>query len=73
MGVVIVYDITNRDSFDNVNYWMSNLNEHAAENICKILLGNKIDYAEQKREVAAEEGQRLATKNTIKFFECSAK
>ena len=72
MGVVIVYDITNRGSFDNVNYWMSNLKEHAAENICKILLGNKIDCAEQKREVAIEEGRRLATKNAIKFFECSA-
>ena len=52
---------------------MHNLNEHAAENICKILIGNKFDIAVEKREVSAEEGQRLATKNSIKFFECSAK
>ena len=73
MGVVIVYDVTNRDTFENVNYWMNNLNEHAAENICKILIGNKIDCSAENREVAAEEGKRLASKNSIKFYECSAK
>ena len=40
----------------DVNYWMNNLNEYAAENICKILIGNKLDAASEKREVVTEEG-----------------
>ena len=42
-GIIIVYDITDRLTFDNVKHWMEQINQFAANNICKILIGNKCD------------------------------
>lgn len=49
MGVVIVYDITDENSFQNVKSWADQVNKHGVKNISKILLGNKSDSADAER------------------------
>ena len=54
-GIIIVFDITNRDSFNNIRNWLYEINNHS-ENICNILVGNKIDLAD-KREITYKEAK----------------
>lgn len=49
-GVLLVYDLTDEESFKNINFWLSDLNKHAPEKIVKILVGNKFDLAEVNNE-----------------------
>ena len=66
--VFIVYDVSNRSSFDNVSNWISFVKN--IEKTTMILCGNKIDL---NREVQTNEGQDLAKNENLLFFECSAK
>ena len=66
--VFIVYDISNRNSFENVQNWINFVKN--IEKTTMILLGNKIDL---ERDVETKEGQEIAEREGIKFFECSAK
>ena len=70
-GGLIVFDVTNRKSFENVSHWLEEVNNHC-ENIPLLLVGNKIDLEDQ-REVSSEEGKVLAKKLGLPFFETSAK
>eukprot|EP00357_Protocruzia_adherens_P037301 CAMPEP_0114987554 /NCGR_PEP_ID=MMETSP0216-20121206/9072_1 /TAXON_ID=223996 /ORGANISM="Protocruzia adherens, Strain Boccale" /LENGTH=215 /DNA_ID=CAMNT_0002350165 /DNA_START=53 /DNA_END=697 /DNA_ORIENTATION=- len=72
MGVILVYDITDAQSYENVDYWMKNLEDHASPHISKLLIGNKSDLTEA-RTVDYEKGKALADGYGIKFIECSAK
>ena len=54
-GVVIVYDITDRESFESVKNWMVEIEKYAQENVNKLLIGNKCDLT-AKRQVSPEEG-----------------
>ena len=47
MGIILVYSVTERESFDNVNNWMKQITEHADDNVCKILLGNNCDMPDR--------------------------
>jgi Ras-related protein Rab-1A len=71
-GIIIVYDVTNKDSFDNVKQWMQEIEKFASENVNKLLVGNKSDLEEQ-RKVTYDEGVELAKKFDIPFLEVSAK
>ena len=71
-GVIIMYDITNRVSFENIDKWLYLLSQNVA-NKAKILVGNKLDLADEKRIVEEEEGQKTADKNKMPFFETSSK
>ena len=71
-GAIVVYDITRRDSFENVNVWLDELKEHGDTGINIIILGNKIDLVTQ-REVTVEEGQKLAESKRAFFMEVSGK
>ena len=66
--VFIVYDVSNRTSFDNISNWISFVRN--IEKTTMILCGNKIDLT---REVQTNEGEELAKKEGLLFFECSAK
>jgi small GTP-binding protein len=68
--VFIVYDITNRKSFENLQSWIDFVNNIENSNI--VILANKIDL-ENQRQVQTEEGQNLADKNGLLFLETSAK
>jgi Ras-related protein Rab-8A len=72
MGILLVYDITNRGSFLNIQGWNGNIEQHASEGVNKILIGNKRDWTDQ-RKVTEEEGQELADELGVKFQETSAK
>merc|ERR1712230_95286 len=59
MGILLVYDVTDEKSFNNIRTWFSNVEQHASEGVNKILIGNKCDW-EEKRAVSTEQGQALA-------------
>ena len=42
MGIMLVYDITNQKSFNNVTNWLRNIDEHASEDVVRVLVGNKV-------------------------------
>ena len=70
---ILVYSVCSRESFNNLDNWISQLKKYSLPNSKIILLGNKCDD-EQKREVSYEEGKRLCEKNKLEFFqEISAK
>jgi len=72
MGIMLVYDITNAKSFDNIAKWLRNIDEHANEDVERMILGNKCDM-EDKRVVSKERGDGIAKEHNIKFLETSAK
>ena len=69
---LLVYDVTKKKSFDNITSWIEECKSQTSKKIFLVLVGNKIDLEEQ-REVTTEEGQELAEKLGIKFYEASAK
>ena len=69
---LVVYDISSRDSFNNINTWIEACKNQSPKTIFFVLVGNKSDL-EDKREVTKEEGQELAEKYGILFYETSAK
>lgn len=71
MGIILVYDVSERNSFENVEEWISQINEETTAGEIEILLvGNKIDL---ERSVQKEEGEFLSKKYKIPFIETSAK
>ena len=71
-GIILIYDITNKKSFENVRTWINQIKEEVSEKVSIILVGNKIDD-EEHRAVQTEEGKNLAKELGLMFFECSAK
>lgn len=49
MGILLVYDVTDEASFNNIRNWIRNIEQHASDNVNKILVGNKADMDESKR------------------------
>jgi small GTP-binding protein len=69
---LIVYDISNKDSFKNVLNWIEDCKVFSPKNILLVLIGNKSDLND-KRQVSIEEGKKVADENNMIFFETSAK
>ena len=71
---MIVYDITNRQSFENATQWIAQVHEHAHENLVLALVGNKCDLAHlpNTRQVSTLEAARFANKHSMEFIETSA-
>ena len=69
--ILVVYDVTERKSFQNVTTWVECIEKFAKSNVLKILVGNKTDL-EDKRVVTTEEGKKLAMDNGLKYYEISA-
>ena len=70
-GMILMYDITNRDSFEHVTVWINNIREICSQ-IPIILVGNKCDL-EEERIVTEEEGREIAENNKMNFLEASGK
>ena len=68
--IILVYDITNKTSFNNLNSWIEFINNYESTTI--IICGNKIDLKD-KREVSYEEGEKFSEEKKMDFFEISAK
>ena len=71
-GIMIVYDITNKESFLNVDKWLQQAAEYGSPRARIILVGTKCDL-ESERQVSYEDGLRKAEQHGIKFIETSAK
>ncbi|OAD68067.1 hypothetical protein PHYBLDRAFT_136523 [Phycomyces blakesleeanus NRRL 1555(-)] len=71
-GALLVYDITRRDTFENLSTWLEDVRQHANPNTVIIVIGNKSDL-DNKRQVSREEGERFARENDLFFLEASAK
>ena len=71
-GILLLYDITDKKSFDNVKTWIEQIREEVSDKVSVILVGNKIDDVEG-RKVKTEEGEKIAKEIGVSFFECSAK
>jgi len=68
----IVYDITKRETFENVQVWLDDIKNQCPQTVLLVLVGNKLDL-ENERQISYEEGESFAQKNNMYFFETSAK
>jgi len=71
VGAFVVYDVTNRESFDNIDFWISKLKELSGD-IPFIIIGNKIDKKDE-RLVSLEEARERAESYSVQYMETSAK
>jgi GTPase SAR1 family protein len=63
LGAILVYDVTNRESFTNCKYWVDNIRQYADESVVIALVGNKADVANltgYKRKVTMQEAMEFA-------------
>ena len=70
-GIIMVYDVTVRDSFNHVREWLQEVDKYASADTCKLLIGNKCDRSD--RVVTEQEGQGLARELGMPFLETSAR
>ena len=71
-GILLLYDVTNKDSFKNLESWLIEIEKNAKEKVLKILIGNKCDLTDD-REITSDEGKAFALRNGMEFMETSAK
>ena len=71
-GIFVVYDISDTESFKNINNWLIEIEKNANKNVYKILVGKKCDL-EDKRTVSYQQGKELAETYGMQFIETSAK
>ena len=70
-GIILMYDITKKSSFESIPSWMEQIKENKGNEFPIVLCGNKCDL-EEKRVISMEEGEELAKKYGISFFEISS-
>ena len=71
-GVILVYDVTDRESFDRIQKWAAQIDQYQDLHLCRLLVGNKSDM-ESARKVTTQEGEDLAKSLGTGFVETSAK
>ncbi|XP_034075680.1 ras-related protein Rab-26-like isoform X2 [Gymnodraco acuticeps] len=71
-ALLLLYDVTNKSSFDNIKAWLTEIHEYAQQDVVLMLLGNKAD-ATHERVVKREDGERLAKEFGVPFMETSAR
>lgn len=73
MGILLMYDVTNLESYNNLSYWLRNIQENASPDVVKVLAGNKCECSATQRMVDKERGEKVSdcrkcsidTNNTI--------
>ena len=71
-GILLMYDITDKQSFNNIENWMQTIKDNAGNKMATVLIGTKCDL-EEERAIPTEKGKNLAEKFEIHFFETSSK
>jgi len=71
-GIIVVYDVTDLESYNNVKQWLHEIDRYACENVNKLLVGNKSDL-QGKRAVETKDAAEFADSLGIEFLETSAK
>ena len=72
-GVILIYDIGEKDSFEAVDNWIKSIREIGKDKLPIILVGNKCDLSDDKRMISLKEGQDKADEFNIPFYETSCK
>lgn len=70
-GALVVFDVTSRESFENIAKWITELQNKTDVGLCVIIVGNKTDLKEQ-RVVTTEEAEKYAKANGFQYLETSA-
>ena len=70
-GILLIYDVTNIKSFQNIKKWVNQIKDKASSKICIVLVANKVDV--ENRIVSIDDGDDLASALGLKKFESSAK
>ena len=70
IGIILMYAITDRESFEHVENWITSIETEAQKKVILILVGNKVD--KKDRKVFKEEGEQVAKEKNFPFFETSA-
>ena len=70
--MIIVYSITDQESYDSIRGWVESCNQHCKPDVVKFIVGTKVD-CEHEREVSKEQGQQLANELECEFCEVSSK
>ena len=73
-GVVLVYDVTSRESFEDLDTWLAEAAKFGASprELCFTVCANKVDVTGKKRLVSEEEGRQFASNRNLTYFETSA-
>jgi len=71
-GIIVVYDVTDKQSFHNVQHWMQEIEKYAGESVNKLLVGNKCDLS-SKKVVSYDEAKELADSLGLQLLETSAR
>ena len=71
-GILLIFDVTDKDSFKNLSNWLIEIEKNASKNVLKVLIGNKTDL-EEKRVITYNQGKEFADTYGLKFIETSAK
>jgi len=71
-GIIVVYDVTDAESFQNVTQWLHEIDRYASNGVNKLLVGNKSDL-NAKRQVTYEQAKEFADSMNMEFLETSAK
>lgn len=75
-GIILVYDVSDKKSMDNVEYWVKNIKAHASETVHVALVGNKTDLRKEGNSdncTDTETGKEFAQRYNVPYFETSAK
>ena len=71
-GILLIFDVTDKDSFKNLSNWLIEIEKNASKNVLKVLIGNKCDL-EEKRVISINQGKEFADTYGLKYIETSAK
>ena len=71
-GILLLYDVTDKESFKNLSNWLIEIEKNASKNVLRLLIGNKCDL-EEKRVISFNQGKEFADTYGLKFIETSAK
>eukprot|EP01083_Nonionella_stella_P311416 1110363_1 len=72
-AVMIVYDVSDRKSFSNIDQWLSDIEKFCPSKVCKMIIGNKCDIELSEREITNEDAKQYADDLSIPYIETSAK
>ena len=72
-GIILVFDVTQAETFNNLDVWLNKIRNHAPEYAYITLVGNKIDCDERLRVISTETAKTYADKNKLNYVEISAK
>jgi small GTP-binding protein len=70
-GLILIFDVTDQNSFINMSRWIKQIEADAVKNLCKVLVGNNCD--KQNRVITQEQGKKMADEYGINYFETSVR